>query len=62
VTTLNYAHESLPIQLRVPGTFSSVSYESPDAGFELLQFQHRDGGTEFVLPALTVGARVFLSR
>jgi hypothetical protein len=62
VTALNYAHERLPIQMRVPGTFSTVSYESPDDGFSLLPFEHRDGHTEFVLPALATGARVFLAR
>ena len=62
LTALNYAHQPLPVQLRVPGTFSEVSYESPEEGLALLPFEHRDGHTEFVLPALRVGARVFLAR
>jgi hypothetical protein len=62
VTVLNYAHQALPVQVRVPGTFSLVQYESPDEPAILLPAQHRDGHTEFVLPALTIGGRVFLSR
>lgn len=60
VTALNYAHQPLPVQLRIRGTFSSVQYESPEEPPALLSYQHRDGYTEFVLPALRVGARVFL--
>jgi hypothetical protein len=62
VTALNYAHEPLPIQFRIPGIFSEVFYESPDEAPVLLTHQHRGGHTEFVLPALRIGARVFLSR
>ncbi len=62
VTVLNYAHQPLPVQLRVRGTFSQVHYESPEEPAMLLPHQHRDGYTEFVLPALRVGGRVFLSR
>jgi hypothetical protein len=62
VTALNYSHQPLPVQLRVPGTFSAVHYESPEEAPALLPHEHRDGGTEFVLPALRIGGRVFLSR
>jgi hypothetical protein len=62
VTVLNYAHQPLPVQLRVRGTFSLVQYESPEERAALLPYQHRDGYTEFVLPALTIGGRVFLSQ
>lgn len=62
VTVVNYAHQPLPVQLRVRGTFSLVHYESPEESAIVLP-SHQDGGdTEFVLPALTVGGRVFLSR
>jgi hypothetical protein len=61
VTALNYAHQPLPVQLRVRGTFSLVRYESPDQPSTLLPNQHREGYTEFVLPALSIGGRVFLS-
>lgn len=61
VTAVNYAHEPLPVQLRVRGTFSMVHFESPEAEAVLLPFQHRDGYTEVVLPALRIGGRVFLS-
>jgi hypothetical protein len=62
LTALNYAADPRPIQLRVPGTFSLVQYESPDEPAALLPFQQRDGYTEFVLPALRAGGRVFLTR
>ena len=61
VTAVNYAHQPLPVQMRVRGTFAVVHYESPDEPLTLLPYQHRDGGTEFVLPALRIGGRVFLS-
>ena len=62
VTALNYAHDPLPVQLRVPGTFSLVQYESPEEPAALLPHQHRNGYTEFVVPALHIGGRVFLTR
>ena len=62
VTALNYAHDPLPVQLRVAGTFSLVRYESPEEPAALLPRQHRNGYTEFVLPALHIGGRVFLTR
>ena len=61
VTAVNYAHQPLPVQLRVRGTYSQVHYESPEEGLTLLPYLHRDGHTEFLLPALRIGARVFLS-
>lgn len=61
LSLLNYAHEPLPVQLRVRGTFSLVHYETPGEDPVLLPFQQRDGFTEFVLPSLRVGGRVFLS-
>jgi hypothetical protein len=61
VTVLNYAHQPLPVQLRIPGKFSVVRYESPEEPAALLPHDHRDGYTEFVLPALRIGGRVFLS-
>jgi hypothetical protein len=61
LTALNYAHQELPLQVRVPGKFSAVHYESPETEMTLLPYQQRDGFTEFVIPALRVGARVFLT-
>ena len=61
LTALNYAHQELPLQVRVPGKFSAVQYESPEATMTLLPYQQRDGFTEFVIPALHVGARIFLT-
>ncbi len=60
VTALNYTQQPLEIQCRVPGTFVAVHYESPEGGSQLLPLQHREGSTEFVIPALRVGGRVFL--
>jgi hypothetical protein len=60
VTALNYTQQPLDLQCRVPGAFVAVHYESPEGGSQLLPFQQRDGSTEFVIPALRVGGRVFL--
>lgn len=62
VSVLNYAHQPLPVQLRIAGTFSLVQYESPEEPPALLPYQHRDGYTEVVLPALTIGGRLFLNQ
>jgi len=62
VTALNYAYQPLPVQMRVRGTFSVVQYESPAEGAALLPYIHIAGYTEFLLPALRIGARVFLSQ
>ena len=62
LTVVNYAAQPLPTQLRVRGAFSQVQYEVPGQAAVLVPFEVRDGGTEFVLPALRIGARVFLSR
>jgi hypothetical protein len=61
LTALNYSHQDLPLQVRVPGKFSAVHYESPETDMTLLPYQQRDGFTEFVIPALRIGARVFLT-
>jgi hypothetical protein len=62
LTVVNYAAQPLPVQLRVRGAFSQVQYEVPGQPAVLVPFEVRDGGTEFVLPALRIGARVFLNR
>jgi hypothetical protein len=62
LTVLNYAHQPLPVQLRIAGTYTQVQYESPEEEATLVPHQHRDGYTEFVLPALRIGGRVFLTR
>lgn len=61
VSAVNYAHQPLPVQMRVRGTYSQVHYESPEDAVRLLPYEHRDGFTEFVIPSLRVGGRVFLS-
>jgi hypothetical protein len=62
VTALNYAYDPLPVQMRVRGTFAVVQYESPEEDAVLLPHRHIAGFTEFLLPALRIGARVFLSQ
>lgn len=62
ITAVNYAHEAETVQLRIAGTYSVVEYESPEQEPALLPYTHRNGFTEFVLPVLRVGGRVFLSR
>jgi hypothetical protein len=61
LTALNYSHQDLPLQVRVPGKFSAVHCESPETEMTLLPYQQRDGFTEFVIPTLRIGARVFLT-
>lgn len=60
LSLVNYAHDGRPVQLRVRGTFSAVEYESPEQPAMLVPFTHRGGGTEFVVPNLRVGGRVYL--
>jgi hypothetical protein len=62
VTVLNYAHQPLPVQLRIAGKYRQVQFETPEEPAVLLPHQHREAYTEFVLPALRIGGRVFLSR
>ena len=62
LSVLDYAHDAQPIPVRVKGTFTLGRYESPESGTLLLPLQRRDGHTEFVLPALRAGGRVFLTR
>ena len=43
VTVLNYAHQLLPVQLRVAGSFSLVQYESPGELATLLPYSSETG-------------------
>ena len=61
LTAINYAADPQPIQVRIPGTFSMIQYESPEQQAALLPHQTRDGYTEFVLPDVRVGSRVFMT-
>ena len=62
VTVLNYAHQPEPVQMRVRGTFAAVQYETPERDAALLPYRHIAGFTEFLLPELRIGGRVFLSQ
>ncbi len=61
VMAVNYAHQPLPVQMRVHGTFSQVHYESPEQEATLLPYEHRNGNTEFIVPALHIGGRLYLT-
>lgn len=60
LAVVNYAHQPRPVQLRVRGAFTRVLVETPEQEALLVPFTHRDGQTEFVLPAVQIAARVFL--
>jgi hypothetical protein len=58
---VNYATESVEVQVRVKGNFDSVRFESPEGGCcKTLRPSHVDGFTEFVVPDLVIGGRVYL--
>jgi len=62
VDLVNYAEESLEVQVQVKGNFGSVRFASPEHGCcEKLKPSHVDGFTEFVVPDLFIGGRVYLS-
>lgn len=61
VTVLNYTHQPLPVQLRIPGRYVSVHYEVPGARPALLPFRQRGGFAEIVLDDLTIGGRLFMT-
>ena len=61
VDLVNYAQEPLQVQVRVRGSFKSVRYESPGHGFyPAITPEHEKGFTEFVVPRLEIGGRVYL--
>ena len=62
VTALNYAHDPAADPGARERHVLVGYYESPESAPALLPLRHRNGHTEFVLPALRVGGRVFLSR
>jgi len=62
VELVNYAEESLEVQVQVKGNFESVRFASPERGCcENLKPSGVDGFTEFVVPHLVIGGRVYLS-
>ena len=62
LTVLNYAQQPLPVQLRIAGTYAQAQYESPEDAATYVPVRHRNGFTEFVLPSVRIGGRVFLTR
>lgn len=61
LTVLNYTHQPLAVQLRIPGRYVSVHYETPGTSPSLLPFRQRGGFAEIVLDSLTIGGRLFLT-
>lgn len=62
VEVLNYAQESMPVQVQVKGSYSSVVFETPDrACCESLTPVQRGEFTEFVIPSLRLAGRVRLT-
>jgi hypothetical protein len=62
VELVNYAEESLRIQMRMKGSFSSIRYQVPGhACCQLLAADERDGFTEVVIPSLSIAGRVRLT-
>jgi hypothetical protein len=62
VELINYAQESIPVQVSVKGSYSSVLYETPDrACCESLTPVQRGEFTEFVIPSLRIAGRVILT-
>lgn len=60
---VNYSEDPVQVQLRVKGTFTSVSFESPQRRCcESLAPVVHDGFTEFVIPELTIAGRVHLGQ
>jgi hypothetical protein len=58
---VNYAEDSLRLQVQVKGSFASIRYESPEQKCcESLVPVQRDGFTEFVIPELRIAGRVHL--
>ena len=58
---VNYAEDSLRLQVQVKGSFASIRYESPEHECcESLVPVQRDGFTEFVIPDLRIAGRVHL--
>ena len=61
VELVNYAKEGVEVQVRVKGNFDSVRFESPEGGCcKTLKPSRVDGFTEFVVPDLVIGGRVYL--
>jgi protein-tyrosine-phosphatase len=62
VELVNYAQESLQVQVQVKGKFTSVKYDTPErSNREMLKPSFVDGFTEFVVPGVVIGGRVQLA-
>ena len=62
VELVNYAEESLEVQVQLKGNFDSARFASPEHGCcEKLKPSEVDGFTEFVVPGLLIGGRVYLT-
>ena len=61
VELVNYAEEPLRIQVRLKGSYRSISYESAQQPAKSLSKTERDGFTEFVVPSVEIAGRVQLT-
>jgi len=58
---INYEAEAVQVQVQVKGAFASIRYQSPEqACCEALTPRFVDGFTEFVVPHVVIGGRVYL--
>ncbi len=58
---VNYAGESLRLQVQVKGSFTTIRYETPEHECcESLEPVKHDGFTEFVIPEIRIAGRVHL--
>ncbi len=58
---VNYAQEPLQVQVRIKGSFPNIRYETPAHGFyPAVTPDLENGFTQFVVPHLEIGARVYL--
>jgi hypothetical protein len=60
---VNYSGRAIQVQVRVKGRFPQIRYETPEQGCCVTLSPTDDNGfTEFIVPSLTTGGRVHLSR
>jgi len=60
---VNYSGQAIRVQVRVKGRFPQIRYETPEGGCCVPLSPTDDNGfTEFIVPSLTTGGRVHLSR
>ena len=62
VEVVNYALDTMSVQVRVKGNFGSIRYQAPGAACcQVLKPVQENGFTQFVVPRLAVAGRIYLS-